>query len=224
MEDIIINAIKSYGVLGILLGTIIILFTNSNSTVFFAKLLDHFSKPQDPNQPVKNDQFSLKKLSRPNSGRNKVLAVISNLLVLVFFCAAYVIAITKPLDITIIALSFIGMIFPIFFISDLLFKPKSIIELEIEGNCDDLFSTYQRILFDMNMTFLELDSANKEVKAIRNGNEITIKIVVEAAKTNKVILTYVRDTLGILLYSNELQNNLKYLIKNTCYPLTTRGE
>ncbi len=218
MEQQIADILKQYGWIGFLIIVMLFLLTNSSSTTLFIKLIEHFSKPKDASLTKEYNKFSLLKLDRSSNTGNKVFATISNVLVLGFFWYAYAVARINNLGTTTVVLAYIGILFPTWFICDLWIKQKSIFVLEIDGDPDDLFRTYQMMLFDMNVFIRSFDAQSKELTAYRNGNELTIKIEHPVDSRNKVTIRSSRDFMGTFFYSREYQKIILNLVNNMCYP------
>ena len=220
MEQAIVDLLTRYGWIGFGILVFLFLLTNSSSTSFFISIIDRFSKTRPTSSTTEYRKFTLLKLIRPSYTGRIWTARIIYILLIVFFIYAYSISITKNLGNTNRVLIYIGVFLSSFSLFETWIKNKVEMHAEFEGNPDDLFRTYQKILFDMNMAILSFDAQNRELKAFLNGNELSIKIVIPENPQNKVEVSFVseRNFVGVVFYSREYINNMRALIKNTCYP------
>lgn len=223
MEQLIADLLKQYGWIGFAIAVLLFLFTNSSSTSLFIKLIDRFSKAKDTSPITEKKRFNLLKLTRPSEKGRRSTATIFNAVLLGFFVYSSYILINYNLENAAKVAANIGIFFSAFLLLNIWIRNKSKTILAIEGNSDDLFRTYQMMLFDMNMLILSFDAQNKEVVAYLNGNELTIKIDCPNGTENMVTFTCVRDFFGMVFYSKEYQRNIRKLIYEVCYPKYDRN-
>jgi len=217
MEAFIISVLEQYGWIGFGIAVLLFLFVNPLSTSLIMKLFVFFSKHKDTSLAFRDKKFSLLNLTRPSEKRRIIIATIFNVVLFVLFFIAYNFIAINNLDNAAKLASSIGIYISAFALLSIWIKNKSTTLLVFEGNPDDLFRTYQWVLYDMNMLILSLDAQSRKIEAYLNGNELAIKIDCSNSM-NTVTFTCIRDFWGMVLYSREFQRNIRKLINDIYYP------
>jgi hypothetical protein len=218
MEQSIANFLSNYGWLGFIIAVALLLATNPSSTGLFNRIIDRTKKSETEIDSKKYKKFELIKFKRSSNTRDRVIVVGSNLIVLFFFFFAIIESGKKDLGTTILVLSYIGILYPIWNLLLVFSKTKVERTQEIKGNSDEILRTYQKMIFDMNMFLQEFDMKEKKIKASLNGNELSIEIIPINNGENNIKITSIRSISGVFFHSGEFEKNIRTLINMLSYP------